>query len=163
MLAFFLYYTYLFQVHRVSRYIKRRRESAKNMKRVIAAIVAILGICALVLGIFFVFQANSAKEQVATEIQPVTLSEVNAKYDAVKAKQLQLRATEEPQIQAGKAAASDTYNYLSIQRTSLGLAKANIGMAKFIQITGIVNIVIGIGLILAGILLFTRSPAIAKK
>jgi predicted PurR-regulated permease PerM len=132
------------------------------MRRIIAAIIAILGIFALVLGIVFIFQSDSAKEQIADEIQPVTLSEVNAKYDAVKAKQLQLRQAEEPQIQAGKAAASDTYNYLSIQRTSLGLAKANIGMAQFIQITGIVNLVIGLGLILVAITLFARSPAVVK-
>ena len=125
--------------------------------RVISVIVAILGLFTLVLGIIFIIQAGSAEETIATEIQPVTIAELDAKYDAVKAKQMQLRQVEEPAIQEGKAAASDTYNYLTIQRTALGLARANVGTTSILRMNGILDIVIGAGFMLAGIGLFRRS------
>jgi len=100
-------------------------------KRVSAIVVAILGVVCLVFGIIFMTQASSAEKEIADDIQPLTIAEVDAKYEAVKANQMALMATEEPNIQAGRAAPSAMYNYLTIQRTSLGLARANIGLAGF--------------------------------
>ena len=129
--------------------------------RAIAIIIAILGLAVFVFGILFVAQAGSAEKEIATEIQPVTIAEVNAKYDAVKAKQLALAATEEPLIQTGKAAPSAIYVYLSGQRTSLALAKSNIGVAKFVRTSGTVNILLGLGVFLAGVWLLRKSQSAA--
>jgi hypothetical protein len=125
--------------------------------RAIAIIVMVLGVASLALGILFIIQASSAENEIAAEIQPVKIAEVDGKYDAVKTKQMALAATEEPQIQAGKAAPSAMYNYLSGQRTSLGLARANIGTASFVRTSGIVELIIGVGLVLAGLGLLRKA------
>jgi hypothetical protein len=127
--------------------------------RVIAVIVVILGLASLVLGVLFLTQASSARQEVADTIVPVTLDTLDATYDGVKAKADAIRATEEPQIQAGQAMPSAMYNYLSVQRTSLALARTNIGVANFVQTTGIINILLGLGLILAGLALLRRASA----
>jgi cytochrome bd-type quinol oxidase subunit 1 len=129
------------------------------MMRLIAILVSVLGLAALVFGIVFITQASSAEQQIAGEIQPVKLAEVDAKYEAAKKSQAPLRAAEEPNIQAGKAAPSAMYNYLSGQRTSLGLAKANIGVAGFVRMSGIIDIIVGLGLVLAGWGLFKKAKA----
>ena len=129
------------------------------MKRVIAMVVALIGVAILVMGILFVMQANTGKQKVADEISPIALSDLNAKYDTVKAGQEKVMAAEEPNIQAGKAAPSVMYDYLSAQRALLGLAKSNIETAKFVMMSGIVDIVLGIGLILAGMVLYMKPAA----
>jgi len=126
-------------------------------KRVSAIVVAILGVVCLVFGIIFMTQASSAEKEIADDIQPLTIAEVDAKYEAVKANQMALMATEEPNIQAGRAAPSAMYNYLTIQRTSLGLARANIGLAGFTRTSGIIDVVVGLGLILVGLELFKKD------
>jgi uncharacterized protein YjeT (DUF2065 family) len=114
-------------------------------------VILIIGLVAVVFGVIFMVQYGSARQQVANDIAPMPLNQVNASYDLVKAKQEAIMAQEEPNIQAGKAEPSAMYNYLTIQRTSLGLAKANLGLADFIRMMGIINIVIGVGLVLTGI------------
>ncbi len=125
--------------------------------RVMAVIVAILGLASLVFGILFVTQAASAEQEVADTIVPVTLDTLDATYDAVKAKADAIRAAEEPQIQAGQAMPSAMYNYLSGQRTSLALARTNVGTAGFVRTTGIINIFLGLGVILAGLALLRKD------
>jgi hypothetical protein len=132
------------------------------MNRCIACILALLGVASLVFGIIFIIQSNSGKQVVADEINPITLSELNAKYDAVKAGQIGRMAAEEPLIQTGQAQPTVMYDYLSAQRGLLGLAKANIALAGFVQMSGIVDIVIGVGLILAGLGLLKQSKPPAK-
>ena len=122
-----------------------------------AIVVAVIGVVSLIFGVIFIIQAGSAEQEIADEIQPLTIAEVDAKYDAVKAQQQAQAATEEPGIQARTAAPSTTYNYLTVQRTSLGLAKANIGLAGFVRTSGIINIIVGLGLILAGVGLFKKG------
>jgi dipeptide/tripeptide permease len=129
--------------------------------RWIAVVVAVLGVVSLVFGIIFITQASSAERQIASEIQPLKIAEVDAKYEAVKTNQTGLAQAEEPQIQAGKAAPSAMYNYLTIQRTSLGLARANIGLVGFTRTSGIINIIVGLGLILAGVGLFKKNRSVA--
>ena len=119
--------------------------------------VALIGVACLVFGIVFIIQSNSAKQTVADEVKPLALSEVNAKYDTVSANQQKVMAVEEVQIQAGKAAPTTLYDYLSAQRGLLGLAKANVGLAGFVMMSGIVDIILGLGLILAGISLFQKQ------
>lgn len=127
--------------------------------RVMSVIVVLLGLASLVLGVLFITQAASAEQEVADTIAPVTLAELDAKYDAVKAKADAVRATEEPQIQAGQAMPSAMYNYLSVQRTSLGLCRTNIGVASFVRTTGIINIILGLGLVLAGMALLRKASS----
>ena len=131
-----------------------------SFQRTSALIVAILGVVCLVFGIVFVIQAGSAEQEIACSLDPLPISEVDGKYDAVKAQASQMSAAEEPDIQAGTAAPSAMYNYLSIQRTSLGLARSNIGSAQLVRMNGIINIIIGLGLFLTGTVLFRKSQAI---
>ena len=127
------------------------------MKRIIGMVVTILGVASLVMGIMFFMQAGSSKQEIADDIAPVLISEVNAKYDAVRLKQIAQMATEEPKIQAGQALPSDMYNYLSAQRALLGMAKSNLNVVKALQISGIIDIVVGCGLALAGVALLRKE------
>jgi uncharacterized membrane protein len=129
------------------------------VKRFYGIIIALIGVAILAMGIVFEFQAATAKQTVADEISPITLSNLNATYDQVKTGQEQYMAMEEPKIQAKQAAPSATYNYYSAQRALLGLAKSNIGTASFVMMSGTVDIVLGIGLILAGLALYMKPAA----
>ena len=126
-----------------------------------AIVVIVLGLVGFVFGIIFITQASSAEQEIANEIQPLTIAEVDAKYEEVKTNQMARAMTEEPKIQAGTAAPSTTYNYLTVQRTSLGLARANIGLVGFVRTSGIIDIIVGLGLILAGVGLFKKSRSVA--
>lgn len=129
------------------------------MKRTIGMVVALVGVACLVFGIIFIIQSNSAKQMVADEISPIALSDLNAKYDTVKAAQIKQMAAEEPNIQAGKAAPSVMYDYLSSQRALLGLAKSNALTAQSVMMNGILDLVIGIGLLLGGMVMMRKSTA----
>lgn len=129
--------------------------------RLCSIVVSLVGVVALVFGIIFITQAGSSSQEVADSIQPVTLAELDGKFEAVKVQQMAMRAAEEPQIQAGTAAPSSTYNYLTIQRTALGLARTNVGLAGFVRTSGILDILVGIGLILAGVGLFKHSQSVS--
>ena len=127
--------------------------------RVIAAIVAILGLGVLVMGVLFITQAASARTEIVEQIAPLPAADVEAKYDEVAAKQNQIKAAEEPKIQAGQAAPSAMYNYLSAQRASLSVAKANLGTADFVRMSGMVTAVLGLAVVLAGIVLFKNQAS----
>jgi len=129
--------------------------------RALAVIVIILGLAALVFGILFIPQASSAEKQIADSVAPLTLDQVDAKYDAVAVKYDALKAAEEPQIQAKTAAPTINYVYLSAQRALLGLAKSNIGTAKFVRLNGLIDILVGLGLVLAGFVLLRKSQSAA--
>jgi len=127
-----------------------------------AIFITAMGVVCIVFGIIFIAQASSAKQEIADDIQPLTIADVDAKYEAVKTSQMAIRAAEEPNIQAGQAAPSAMYNYLTIQRTSLGLARANIGLAGFVRTSGIIDIIVGVGLILVAMALFKKGQSVAK-
>jgi hypothetical protein len=129
--------------------------------RALAVIVIILGLAALVFGILFIPQASSAEKQIADSVAPLTLDQVDAKYDAVAVKYDALKAAEEPQIQAKTAAPTINYVYLSAQRALLGLAKSNIGTAKFVRLNGLIDILVGLGLVLSGLVLLRKSQSAA--
>jgi len=129
--------------------------------RALAVIVIILGLAALVFGILFIPQASSAEKEIADSVAPLTLDQVDAKYDAVAVKYNAMKAAEEPQIQAGKAAPTTNYLYLSAQRALLGLAKTNIGTAKFVRLNGIIDILVGLGLVLVGVGLLRKIQSAA--
>ncbi len=125
--------------------------------RILALITIILGIAAIVLGIVFIFNAGSGEKQIADSVAPLKLSEVNATYNTVSGKYDAMKAAEEPKIQAGQAAPSATYVYLSAQRALLGLAKANIANVKILRINAYVDIIVGLGLALTGIALYRKN------
>jgi uncharacterized membrane protein len=129
------------------------------MKRFYGIIVALIGVAILAMGIVFLAQANTGKKTVADEISPVTLSNLNTQYNTVEAAQEAQAAKEEPGIQAGQAAPSAMYNYLSAQRALLGLAKSNVATSGFVMMSGTVDIVLGIGLVLVGLALYMKPAA----
>jgi hypothetical protein len=127
--------------------------------RGMAMLIGILGVAVLVFGAIFIVRAGSGEQQIANEIQPLKLEEVNAKYDAVKAKQIEIAKAEEPQIQAGKAAPSAMYNYLSVQKSLLGVVKVNIALAGAVRMVGIMSVLAGLALLFAGVGLFRKNRA----
>jgi hypothetical protein len=129
------------------------------MRNLGSLIIIAIGAASLVFGIIFIVQSGSAKQQIADDIAPLTLDEVDARYDAVVVQHNTMRSAEEPKIQTGQAAPSAMYNYLSIQRTSLGLTRTSIGLANFTRMTGIIDIIVGVGLLFAGVLLMQKRAA----
>jgi hypothetical protein len=127
------------------------------MKTLGVLIILAAGAVSLVFGIIFIVQSGSGRQQVADDIAPLTLDQLDAKYDEVVTKYNAMRAAEEPKIQAGQAAPSTTYNYLTIQKTGLGLARTNIGLADFTRTTGIIDIVLSVGLLFTGVLLLQKK------
>ena len=119
--------------------------------RVISVIVVILGLASLVLGILFIVQAADAEQEVADSIAPLPLDQLDATYDAVTAKYNQAK-------EAGAPISTD-YNALYGNKVGLGLARSNIGTANFVWTTGIVNIILGAGLVLAGLGLLRKASA----
>jgi len=125
--------------------------------RILSIVTIVLAVAAIVFGVLFIAQASSGNNEIQTSITPLKMDEVSPKYDAVSAKYQQVMAAEEPNIQAGKAAPSDMYNYLSAQRGLLGLAKANIGTVKAVRMMGYVDIGIGVALAIAGVAMFAKK------
>ena len=117
--------------------------------RVLAVIVVILGLASLALGILFIFQAADAEQEVADSIAPLPLDQVDAQYDAVTAQYNQMK-------QAG-AQPDANYNYVAATKVGLGLARANVGTASFVQSVGIISIILGAGVVLAGIAILRQA------
>jgi len=112
--------------------------------RLLGLLVVILGIAAIVFGIMFIPQASDAKQKVEESLSaPVTLDNLNATYGQISTAYDQLKA-------AGMPSSDPQYVMVLGQRTSLGLAKSSIGLAKFLNTMGMVNIIVGVGLVLAG-------------
>jgi hypothetical protein len=130
--------------------------------RVMGICVIILGLAAIVFGILFIPQATSARQQVADSIAPLPLGQLDSHYDTVSDSYDQLMMAEEPNIQAKTAQPSSMYNYLSAQRSLLGLAKANVGTATMVLIMGVVDILVGLGLVLAGLGILRQAQSTSK-
>ncbi len=114
--------------------------------RILGIIVLILGLVGVVFGIIFLPMASSAEQQVAESIAPkLTLAQVDATYDNLDKSLKQMQGTE------------PTYLSVFAQRTSVGLAKSNIGTAKLVRYLGILNIALGVGLAAAGFALFRKA------
>jgi hypothetical protein len=111
--------------------------------RAMAVIIVILGLAGLVFGILFITQAASGEQEVADSIAPLPLDQLDAQYDAVTAQYNQMK-------EAGAPPSTD-FNYLYGNKVGLGLARANVGTARFVRTTGVIDIVLGLGLVLAGL------------
>lgn len=129
------------------------------MRSLLSLIIIAVGAASLVFGIVFIVQSNSARQQIADDITPLTLDQIDARYDAVVNQHNAMRSAEEPKIQAGSATPSAIYNYLTIQRTSLGLTRSNIGQADFIRMNGIIDIILGAGFLFTGAFIMQRKTA----
>jgi predicted nicotinamide N-methyase len=114
--------------------------------RILGIVILILGLVGVVFGIIFLPMASSAEQQVADSIAPqLTLDKVDATYDKLDA-QLKAMVGNEPQ-----------YLQVFAQRTSVGLAKSNMGVAKLVRYLGILNICVGAGLAAAGFYVFRKA------
>ena len=129
--------------------------------KTLAIIVLILGLASLVMGVIFVINSGSARTEVADGIAPVTLADLDGRYDQVKTAQMQVAQQEGAAIQAGNP--STTYVWLTLQRTSLGLARSSVGIANLTMILGYLNLVIGIALVIVslGMMRQDKAPAAA--
>lgn len=124
--------------------------------RILALLIAIIGVALLAIGIYYIPQAISGKQEVADKIAPLTLNKLDATYDEVSKEHAKLIITEELKIRQG-AEPDAKYNYLTIQRTGLGLARAEVGLTNFVLITGIIEIILGVALILISIGLMKKA------
>ncbi len=115
--------------------------------RILSLVTIILGIAAIAFGVLFVFQANAGNTEIADSIAPLPLDQVASKYDEVS-----LMVKNVPQT-------DPSYLMIAGQRTSLGLAKANIGNVKAVRMNGFVNIGVGLALVLGGVVLYRKSGA----
>jgi hypothetical protein len=119
--------------------------------RILALLVVILGIATLVFGIIFIPQASEAKQKVADSLTSgVTLDNLDDTYDKINGTYDQLKAS-------GMLSSDPQYVMVLGQRTSLGLAKTNVGLARVLNTVGIINILLGVGLVFAGCALMMRK------
>ena len=116
--------------------------------RAMAIIIVILGIASLVFGILFVTQAASAENEVAESIDPLPLDQLDEKYDQAKQG---IKDMEEAGMEVDVAT--------KLQKTGLGLAKANYGTARAVRVNGVVDICVGLGLVLAGLALLRKAQS----
>jgi uncharacterized membrane protein HdeD (DUF308 family) len=118
--------------------------------KTLAIIVLILGLASLVMGVIFVINSGSARNEVADSIAPLPLGNLNAQYDQVRAGRLQMAPAEGAAINAGQAP-SALYSWMTLEETSLGLARSSAGVANLTMILGYLNLVIGIALIIVSL------------
>jgi hypothetical protein len=116
--------------------------------RAMAIIIVIMGLASLVFGILYVTQAASAENEVAESIAPLPLDQLDDSYDQIKAAIKQIEdAGGTPELS------------MKLQKTGLGLARANAGTARSVRVNGVVDICVGLGLVLAGLALLRKAEA----
>ena len=114
-----------------------------------ALFIAIVGVVCLVFGVMFIIEAGNAEQKVLDEISPLGLEigDVNAAYgDASAALGQAMQSGDNELIQDAK-----------LMKTSLGVIKSNVGTIKFVRNSGILEIVLGAGLVLASAGLFKQD------
>lgn len=111
-----------------------------------ALFIAIVGIVCIVFGVMGIIGAGDSEQEVADELAPVTISALDATYDQISAAYSAVRGTDTPEesVFLGK-------------KTSLGLARSNLGTISFVRNTAILEIILGAGLVLASIGLFKQD------
>ena len=110
------------------------------MKMLVSILVALIGVAAIVFGVMFIMEAGNSRDDLATEVAPLQLSQVEATYDQFKA----------------DAAAKPTDLAKALRKTSMGLAKSNLKTIKFVQNAGYLNIALGAGFVLVGMFMFMK-------
>jgi hypothetical protein len=128
------------------------------MKNLLSILVALVGVAAIVFGVLFMMQANSSRTTLANELAPVTLANLNATYDQVKAGLAQASAAAAAATDpAVKAATNEKVQDLGWQKAGLSAAKASRGTIDFVQMSGILAIVLGVGFFTTGYLAMKKS------
>jgi len=114
-----------------------------------ALCVAIVGVVCIVFGIMFIIEAGNAEQRVLDEIAPLNLEigDVNSAYGQASAALGQAMQSGDPE------AIQDA----TLRKTSLGVVRSNVGTIKFVRNSGILEIVLGAGLVLASIGLLKRD------
>lgn len=114
------------------------------MKTFGSILIALVGIVCIVFGVMFIMQAGDNRTTVVDELKAsnITVSTLDAAYDQAKAGLAQALA-------AG-AAGTESAQSAGWQKASLGLAKSNLGTIDFVQKSGILSILIGLGFVLTG-------------
>jgi hypothetical protein len=133
--------------------------------RALAVIIAVLGVFTLAIGVVFITQAASAEktisDQLQTGLQPLAVADVQAAYDNATNQMVQMRPSELQQMATTKQPSA---NYLNVvnQRTALGLTRSNLGIAQATRMNGIIDVVLGASLVLAGVVLISRRSSAVK-
>jgi len=114
-----------------------------------ALFIAIIGVVSLVFGIMFMIEAGKAEQRVLDEITPLNLEigDVNAAYGQASAALGQAMQSGDPEV----------IQDATLKKTSLGVIRSNVGTIKFLRNSGILEIVLGAGLVLASAGLFKRD------
>ena len=116
--------------------------------RILATIIILLGLASIVLGVIMFTQSGTARDEVAESIAPLELDQLDDSYDMLAASIDQIRAS-----------GADPDVSLTARKTGLGLARANVGKATMLTYNGIVDIILGAGLVLAGLGVLRKSEA----
>lgn len=111
--------------------------------------IAIVGVVCIVFGVMFIVQAGNAEQKVLDEIVPLNLeiSEINAAYGQASAALGQAMQSGDPEV----------IQNATLQKTSLGLIKSSVGTIKITKNIGILQIILGAGLVLASVGLSRRN------
>jgi hypothetical protein len=121
------------------------------MKNILSMLVILIGVVCIVFGAMFIMQAASSRDTVVDELAAsgVTTETLNAAYDQAKAGLAQATAAGEAGIETAQS--------VGWQKASLGLAKSNLTTIDFVQKSGILAIVAGLGLSIAGVVSLKKS------
>lgn len=133
--------------------------------RALAVVIAVLGVFTLAIGVVFITQAASGEktlsDQLQMGLQPLAIGDVQAAYDKATSEMVQMKPFELQQLAAGKSVSA---NYLNVvnQVTALGLSRSNIGILQATRMNGIIDVVLGASLVMAGVVLLSRRPSTVK-
>jgi hypothetical protein len=121
------------------------------MKNIISILVAVIGVVCVVFGVLFIVQSNSSRATLVDELKVsnVTLDTLDSAYNAAKDGLSKALA-------AGTAGAESAQS-AGWQKAALSAAKSSRGTIDFVQMSGILTIVIGAGFVLAGAGLMKKS------
>ena len=111
-------------------------------------LVVLVGVVAIVFGVMFIMQAGSSRTTLSDELKAsnVTLATLNAAYDQAKA----------GLEQATAAKNAEAVQSAGWQKASLSVAKSSVSTINFVEKSGILNIVMGVGFIFIGLFMFMK-------
>jgi hypothetical protein len=121
------------------------------MKKISALLVAIIGVVCIVFGVLFIMQAGTSRDALSAELKEsgVTLATLNTKYDEAKAGLAKAIAAGAPGVETSQS--------VGWQKASLGSAKTSASTISFVEKTGMVVIIVGVGFALAGLGLLKKD------
>ena len=118
------------------------------MKTLVSLLVTLVGVVAIVFGIIFIMEAGSSRETLTNELKAsnVTLATLNAAYDQAKTGLEQ--ATAAKNVEGMQSA--------GWQKASLSVAKSSVSTISFVQNTGTLNILMGVGFVFIGLFMYMK-------